>query len=498
MTVKGPKGNLIKVRMPVAKARALAAKRAAARSQKATDASIPKPYRGLVDSKGINDAVTAAIDAAVVPLNAAGSKAQTQRDRNTAASASLNAQTQASLAGAMQNVASGTSLMQQSAAQGATAMQDTNAAAANELRRIMGGSANPALGGMIGEAVAPVSVQNNQAAVTNTFGAGLGGQLQHDFLQRAQGIAAMSQSAFNNSQSQQLADVMSGIAAQIAQVQASRPELVRKYAADEGQFELAVRQQQAEAQAAAAAFGLDEYRAKTDRLDVVTDAQNAADRIAAGGASGARGLSQQQLKAVNEVQKVIDKMRAKIGTVRATEGSGDTKVTNYWTNDTVFGKNNGPFREAFKRLTAANVGVQPGKAAMLVAQWFPDSITRSTPAKLVPMFNRLGVPPAIQKTIMRQNGMSLEAINTALSGQSVYGPPAPKPKPATVSKNEVIQSIKNAPSKVKAGTEFTYLGGKVRFTVQSVEKTISGTTVTMRNQDGRTVQVTVPNTPARS
>ncbi len=416
VTVKDKKSGATK-RVAMERSKALKLRRK--REINTTMSLIPKPLRESVDAAGINDAVASHI----ASLNAAraqvGKEAQTQFDTNVRMNEQLGQQTQASLDQLLANADTRQKDYASLAGSVVSAQQQGDARAAAATGQILGGALNPLVAERAAAGMAPGQAMQYAGATQGAWADRLGQQAQRDFFERGKGIQSITQSAFNEGQRKQLTTSLQRIAAEQAANKQKRAELVRQFAQEDFTLASAF----ADRQAAAAQQDFENQLA-------VAGLEGGAG--GGGGGGGARGLSSDQLKAVGKVQSDVNKLREKIGTVHSTTGSGDEKETFYWTADTVFPGTGGPLREAIARLTAANVGVGPGKAAMLAAQWYPGSITRSEPARLVPMFTRLGVPPGVQTQIMRTNGFGLEEINMAFGGTSVYGPPAPagsKPKP---------------------------------------------------------------------
>lgn len=418
VVIRDPKTKkLVTVWMEVGKAQKLAARRAEARSTPAARANpgtpappnraqqdlalIPKPFRSLVDAPGLTRAVDSAIDQQVRPLTAAEEAARRQHQANLDASASINAQTQATLGSALQNVASGTSMMQGQAAQEAAALDGANQAAADKLRGIMSGTANPQLAAMLGNVFGSASTQQNGENVQNVVGVGLGGQLQHDFLQRAQGIAGMSQAAFNNNQTQRLAEVVANIATNIAAVRGQRPDLLRKYAGEEAAFSLEQQKAANESAATNAAFGLDTYRAQTDRMNVVSDAQNDANSNAIRAGQDHTPASERPGQYGNipaKHDKAITKILDGLAVTAANIGKPiDPKKPNGKKYQWVYG---GPWRDGFEALKA-RTGLSPDTAALLLSsKGYDASFGRSTPKNILKLMKNRGVSDGVAKRII--------------------------------------------------------------------------------------------------
>lgn len=467
ITVRDKKtGALKRVSMEASRAAALRKRREVAK----TNSLIPSGFRDQVDADAITSAVASHIASLNAPLDQLSKDVQTQADTNVRMSDSLAAQTQASLDQLVANANARTSGFQQLAGQGIAALGQTNREAASATARALGGVLNPQLAQQVDANLAPAQAQQHAQGVGDVWAQTLASGAQRDFFERGKGIAAITQQSFNEGQRRQMSQSLERIAAEQRANQQKRAELVRQFAQEDYTLKTAFEQAGAEAAAAAAQAEIDAYNAETGRIDALNDGS---------GGSGGGGGSKANAKAVSKVQADINKMVAQMRKPTATRLDKDGKVTQVFPTPTeVFGKDNGPWREAYTRLTASNVGVSKAQAARLASQWFPGSITRSTPAKLVAMFNRLGVPTSIQKQIMRnQGGFSLEQINTALNGRTVYGPPAPPTRPN--------RRPAATPSRTLNMPNGEYI-------INRRQRTISGMTYTLRTPGGRNILVTVP------
>jgi len=381
---------------------------------------IPNLYKSSVDPKSISKAVDAAIQGQIIPLNQLTTQQKAQYAQNLKDAASFNAQTQSTLEAALTNVFNGTGIMQGAAAQQAAALKDVNNQAANDLTRVMSGSQNANLASLLGNSFANNSVQNNQDLVNSAYGAGLSGQYQGDFFNRAKGIAGMTQQAFNNAQTTALNNTLGNIAAQIAAKKAERPNLIRQYATEEGQAAV-------EKAAAEAAFKL---QADSTYAGLANDAAAlAADTAAASGDAA----SQKNEKRNAEIQKIFEGVYATNATVGTSQKNKDGSVSIITSKD-AFGKAGGPWRDAFNQLISI-VNLPPKTAALLASKWFPGSITRSTPKKILVMLRARKVPEATIAGILKK-GFGANGYKDAIN--------AMKPVKSNVSlSNPISQPVRN-------------------------------------------------------
>lgn len=422
-------GKPTRVSMELSKARALAARRKAAKDGQAVDATtalIPKPYRDYVDPKSIDAAVSSQIAGLNAPLELGKTEAQAQFENNLKASESLNAQTQASLDQLVQNANARTQGFQQIAGQGISALQQADTAAASAVARALGPAMNANVAQVAGDALAPQRAENHAAGVQDVWASTLASGAQRDFFERGKGLSAITQQSFNEGQRQQLNSVLARIAAQMQANVAQRPELVAKAAREEAQFEF-------ERQTAAAALGteaskmaLDQYEAETGRLSVAQrDAANRrsvaqrreASRIAAQTRREAAqaGFSKDVQKRILEARKAIDKMVTQMRKPTKTIVNDDGTVMQVKpTREEVFGKGNGPWQEAFSRLTSPEIGMDANKAALWATSWFKSSLE----GKDFRMVHRL----------LRNRGVTGEAYKRLIqlaAERPVLGPPVP-------------------------------------------------------------------------
>lgn len=349
---------------------------------------IPKPYQGQVDPKGINKAVNALINAGIIPLNDLKKQQQLVYDQNIKDLNSFLAQTQSTNNAALANTLNGTGLMQGAAAQQAAALKQGNNQAAQELMQLMAGSQNPQLADMVSSAFNNSSVQNNQQAVENYNLAGLGGQYQGDFFNRAKALAgAQSQDAANR-QALALANINNSINAQIAAKKAERPNLIRQLATEEGQAAL-------ESLAAAQAFDLDMNKLKLQTemdLKKLQSNENIANMKLQNSAAntnaknlGRYGIHKKYDSVIDDAIDSVNSMLARVGTVKdpnnpnaGTFGYGE-----------VFKARKGAWRESFYQMQ--NKGVPANVAALISTSAFGESFQKSTPKKLLTMMQSRGV-----------------------------------------------------------------------------------------------------------
>ena len=429
VTVKDKKSGAVKrVAMEQSKAQALRRKRSLAQ----TEGLIPKPLRGSVDTAGINDAVAAHIASLNAPLDQLKKEAQSQFDANLRANDQLGQQTQASLDQLLANADTRQRDYAALAGETVAAQQRANQAAAAGTASVLGLAYNPLVADRVQQGLDPVQAAQYAQTVQGSWQDRLGQQAQRDFFERGKGIQSITQQAFNEGQRRELAGTFDRIAAEQAANRQKRAELVRQFAQEDFTLASAFADAQAKAQQQAEENRLAAYNATTDRIKAIGGG---------GGGGGGGALSKDQLKAINKVQSDINKMVTAMHTPDKTwiddngtpDDTTDDQVRRVFsTAAETFPQTGGPWREAFARLTAGNVGVGAGKAALLASQWFPGSIKRSTPQKLVAMFSSRGVPTGVQKRILQQAGFGESAISAAMSGRPVYGPPAPassKPKP---------------------------------------------------------------------
>lgn len=412
-------GKMQRVLMEASKVAALKRKRAVAETTKL----IPSQYRSTVDAASIHDAATSQINMLNAPLNQVKADANTQFATNVRMNDSLAAQTQASLDQLLANANARTQGFQQLAGQGIAAQQQTNREAAQATAHALGAALNPQVASMVDAQLAPMLAQQHAGGVQRVWADTLASGAQRDFFERGKGIAAITQQAFNEGQRRNLAQSLDAIARQQAANQQQKAALVRQFAQEDYTLQGTIGAEMAKAQNEANQLAIDQYEATTGRIKATT--------------SGTQASSKAQTKAINDARKVVDGMLAKtkkLVTVTkpvlgpdgkpmiGTNGKPiTTTVTVKQSIPEVFGSDNGPWREAFKRLTDPTVGLGPDQAAQLASQWYPNSIK--------------GHGTAAIKEMLQNRGVSERVMNQILQGTNrpVQGPPAPgaptRPKP---------------------------------------------------------------------
>lgn len=386
MTMPGGK----KVAMERSAALALRRKRGVAQ----TSSMIPGNLRPLVDAGAIHDAVNSSLSAANTPILAQQADAERQLGSNLEANRALGTQTAAHIAEMLAGAQQRTQSFMQTSAQAQAAAQAQDAASAQAMGAMLGHALNPNVAAVADAGTAPGQAQRFADNTGNLWGLSLGSQAQQDYFQRAGAIAAMNTAGFEREQRGRLADVLSALKAQVAANNAKRGELTRQFAQEDYTLASAFQSGLAEQQLEQAKLGLDQYANETDRMNVLADAENDARKAGA-------GLTTQQAKNVAAVRKAVDVMVSKLRKPLKTtvdKETGNVSRT-YPTAAEVFGAGGGPWREAFKRLTA-DAGLSPAQAALRATMWFPDSISRSSPKKIVTMLKNRGVPQSIIKQIV--------------------------------------------------------------------------------------------------
>lgn len=422
VSIKGADGNVKRVAMAKPKAIALAKKRAAARGAAKTSASladttamIPGAYKSYVDPGSIDAAVSATIKSQNDPLLAMKAAAQAQATANQQASNSLTGQTQATMDTLLANANDRTTAFQQLSGQAIAQQQASNRDAAAALQHALGGGYNSQVEALTAAGMAPTYANDSANGVANTFAGSLASQAQADYYNRGKALASMTGQAFNLQQQRQLGQVLGNLDAQIAANQSKKAQLVADTAAQQAQFGL-------QANTAAQAFGQQQIEnAQKDRsLDIDAAKVTASTKNAA--ASAAAKLSTAQAKVLAAVKKDVDKKAkdARSGTrtvtVRTLDANGNPMndkngkplyhtETQAVTAADVFGKGNGPWREAWTQLTDqwGALGMSPQQAADMAAlqatKWYPDSIKRSSVANITAMLKNRGVSAAVIKQI---------------------------------------------------------------------------------------------------
>lgn len=489
VSIKAKDGSIKRVAMPKSKAVALAKKRAAARasalspSEQSTASMIPGAYAGYVDPKSIDAAVNATIKAQNDPLEAAKAAATAQNASNAAAFAGLGLQTQASLDTLLANAGDRTQGFLQNAGKAIAATNASDQAASAGIQHALGSSNNEQVQAMTQAGMMPVYGNQNAAGVQSTWANSLASQAQQDFFQRAKGIAGMQTQDMTNKQAAQLGQVVTNLSVQQAANAAKKAQLVADTAAQQAQFGLS-------AQTAAQAFGQQgvvnaqkDYANTTDRMSVAeraAAAKAAADAKSAGvNSAAAAKLS----KAVSGIKKDIDKMNQQVlgGTKNVTVptlGPDGKQMTDkngkpLFHTETheisaaqVFGKGNGPWREAFTRLTDA--GLTSDQAALQSTKWYKGSITRSDQANITAMLTNRGVSKSVIKQIV-----SMIPVDPTKPAKA--DPKAPKQvEPGRIIRGATVNT-----------------GGKA-YTVTMRAKTIAGTTFKLKTPGGADIVVSVP------
>lgn len=396
VTVKNKKtGETERRAMEKSRAQKLRSDRKRKKELASTTSQIPKQYRDLVDPGAINDAVAAHIAGLNAPLDQARSEAEKQAATNQRMAESLGAQTQATLDQLLRNTDARTSGFQQLAGRSVAAAQETNQAAGSAIARALGGALNPQTAAMIDANLQPAQAQQHASGVGDVWANTLASGAQRDFFERGKGISAISQQAFNEGQRRDLQTVLARIASQQTANNQQRAALVRDMAEKEAQFAF-------ERETAAAAFGaeqqqqafennLDTYEAETGRIGALSKGSKGG-----GGGSGGSAADRKRWNSVrDDVYENVRKMQATVGQIK-NKDTGET-----WTKAGVWGKGNGPWREAFTQLEAK--GVPRSAAALMATKMFPSSIQTSTPTNILAMLRRRGVPDKTIAGILNQN-----------------------------------------------------------------------------------------------
>lgn len=500
--VRGPNGTVKQVMMPVKKVQALRQRRAAQASLAATKSMIPTGLAGSVDPNSINLAVNSTLGAQNAPFVQQQKEAQRQLGSNLAANTSLGAQTQASLAQLLANAQQRGQGFITTAGQALADQQQMNGRAASAAASMLGGALNPQTAAIIDTGVAPGHAQQFADATQNLWGNLLQSNAQRDFFQRAGGIEQMQTADFARRQREALQNVMGRLGAQVAANNAGRGDLVRKYAQEDYTLATAF----ADAAAKDAQQKIDNENAKR-ALDIKEKGVTAG--AAKGASSDAAKVTAAMLKRQTQIFKDIGAKMSRVGTVVGydevrvpllnpddtpqKDAQGNVKTYTqrtpiYANNTIVFGKGNGPWREAFTQLNQA--GFSANRAASISTQWFPQSI--------------IGRPNATIRQLLEARGVSGNVLQSILgmADRPIQGPPeAPvmeRPRPMThsgtrqITTGMIASTLKDTPYTIRAGSRFDFPGGRFA-TVMNGRKTISGITYQLRLDNGNTVHVTIPS-----
>lgn len=173
--------------------------------------------------------------------------------------------------------------------------------------------------------------------------------------------------------------------------------------------------------------------------------------------------------------------------------------------NTIAQKYKQPWRDLHKLLRSF-AGLNNDQAALLATKVRPESITgaKNGAKGVAQMLKNLKVSTKVQGFIIKKyfgdsawkllsanNGSGTPGRPASTGNYGTHRPPAQSSTSGPVSIGMLTSAIQNTPHKVKVGSTFR-LKNK-NFTVQKVQRTISGLTYSLRGPTGRPVTVTVPN-----